>query len=143
MRQASHYKRFNSPHALPSPTARPVATHNTTQSLTLTQAPRSVALRGGGAAIAAAWDAATAGLSAGDLVVLDPAGGVLELDQPLTVAGDVVVTGAGGGVGSGKQQAAGGGRRLLAAAAPVAGAPAGAATVKCAAGGSGAAFRVM
>jgi hypothetical protein len=104
----------------------------------MTARPTSVTLQGTSAQIAAQWGRQMTGLSSGDLVVLRPDGGVLELERPLTIPGDVVVTGLAGAQGGGGGAA--GRRRRLLAAEP--GAAKGAATVKCGKG-AGTAFRIM
>jgi len=107
----------------------------------LTPKPKSLDLKGSSADITKNWQALTAGLTSGDLVVIAPEGGVLELGKPLTVAGDITITGAAAAT-SATAPAAGGklvGRRRLQQAA---GAPKGTTLIKCGKGASSA-FRVM
>jgi hypothetical protein len=99
----------------------------------LTQAPKAVTLQGNSSQIAREFDRAVAALSSGDLLVISPEGGRLEVDRPLTIPGDLVVTGATPNLAEGGSP----GRRLLAA-----GAPQPAVTVACAKG-AGTAMRVM
>lgn len=103
----------------------------------LTPKPRSLTLKGSASDIARNWDTLAADLTSGDLIVLAPAGGVLEVDQPLTISGDVTVTGLGPRGDAAGDAGAASARRLLGA-----GAPGGATTVKCI-GKAGTAFRVM
>jgi hypothetical protein len=101
----------------------------------VTAKPASATLQGSGADIASQWISQMARMSSGDLIVLKPNGGVLEVGQPLTIPGDVIVT----GLAAAPPGAPKGRRRLLA---PLPGAAQGAVTVKCAKG-VGSAFRIM
>jgi hypothetical protein len=111
----------------------------------LTPKPKSLEFKGTSADIAQSWDRKTARLTSGDLVVINPDGGMLQLESPLTVAGDITVTGAAarpppaapapGGAPAGR-------RRLLAVQGGAVGAPKGAAVVACGKG-TKTAFRVM
>ncbi|GBF89398.1 hypothetical protein Rsub_01970 [Raphidocelis subcapitata] len=103
------------------------------ETLMLTQAPKTLTLRGNGSQIARDFSGAAAALSSGDLVVLSPDGGRLEVEQPLTIAGDLVIAGVAPDLAGGGSP----GRRLLEA-----GAPSGAVTVACAKG-AGTALRIM
>ncbi|KAI8472522.1 MAG: hypothetical protein J3K34DRAFT_519707 [Monoraphidium minutum] len=94
------------------------------QSLKLTPAPQSVRMTGSSAGIAAQWAAKTADLTSGDWVVLAPEGGVLELAEPLTISGDILVTGA---AAAAAPAPAARGRRLAA----LGGAGEGTVTLKC------------
>jgi hypothetical protein len=64
------------------------------QGLKLAPAPKMIFIPAGKAITAAAWAAATRGLSAGDSVtLLVPKGGLVEAEEPLRVTSDIVISG--------------------------------------------------
>lgn len=102
------------------------------QGITLIPKPTTVSPPSSGLQITQHWSDLISNLTSGDTFNLSPEGGVLVLDSPLTVTGDVIISGA-ASVTSDASEGGGNskGRRLAAAGAKGAGAPDGAVTIKC------------